>query len=78
MAEGIHTSIPLHQRILADPDFLGGSFDTKVLGRFRVWALDVNLSQHAVYGAKAAGGTCPLLCATKRSKTCALDNCFLT
>jgi len=26
--EGIKTSIPLHRRILADPDFAGGKFDT--------------------------------------------------
>jgi acetyl-CoA carboxylase biotin carboxylase subunit len=28
IVEGIHTSIPLHQRILADPDFQAGRFDT--------------------------------------------------
>ena len=32
--EGIHTSIPLHQRILADPDFQAGRFDTKFMDRF--------------------------------------------
>jgi acetyl-CoA carboxylase biotin carboxylase subunit len=36
IVEGIHTSIPLHQRILADPDFVAGNFDThfivKLLG----------------------------------------------
>ncbi|MDA2915062.1 acetyl-CoA carboxylase biotin carboxylase subunit, partial [Acidobacteriia bacterium AH_259_A11_L15] len=26
--EGIHTSIPLYRRILADPDFLAGRYDT--------------------------------------------------
>ena len=26
--EGIKTSIPLHRRILADPDFAAGKFDT--------------------------------------------------
>jgi acetyl-CoA carboxylase, biotin carboxylase subunit len=34
VVEGIHTSIPLHQRILADPDFLGGRFDTNFVRRF--------------------------------------------
>jgi acetyl-CoA carboxylase biotin carboxylase subunit len=28
IVEGIHTSIPLHQRILANPDFQAGRFDT--------------------------------------------------
>jgi len=34
MIEGIKTSIPLHRRILADPDFEGGNFDTDFLDRF--------------------------------------------
>jgi acetyl-CoA carboxylase biotin carboxylase subunit len=34
VVEGIHTSIPLHQRILADPDFLRGTFDTNFVRRF--------------------------------------------
>jgi acetyl-CoA carboxylase biotin carboxylase subunit len=34
IVEGIHTSIPLHQRILADPDFQAGKFDTKFMERF--------------------------------------------
>ena len=34
VVEGIYTSIPLHQRILADPDFLAGSFDTNFVKRF--------------------------------------------
>ena len=32
--QGIHTSIPLHQRIFADPDFRSGDFDTKFMERF--------------------------------------------
>ena len=32
--EGIYTSIPLHQRILADPDFQAGDFSTKFMERF--------------------------------------------
>ncbi|MBI4876044.1 MAG: acetyl-CoA carboxylase biotin carboxylase subunit [Acidobacteria bacterium] len=35
VVEGIHTSIPLHQRILADPDFRAGDLDTRFLERFR-------------------------------------------
>ena len=31
--EGIHTSIPLHQRIMADPDFSLGHFDTHYIER---------------------------------------------
>jgi len=31
--EGIHTSIPLHRRILADPDFQAGRLDTTFIGR---------------------------------------------
>jgi acetyl-CoA carboxylase biotin carboxylase subunit len=34
IVEGIHTSIPLHQRIMNDPDFLAGRFDTKFMERF--------------------------------------------
>jgi acetyl-CoA carboxylase biotin carboxylase subunit len=32
--EGIYTSIPLQQRILADPDFRAGRFDTNFIKRF--------------------------------------------
>jgi acetyl-CoA carboxylase biotin carboxylase subunit len=31
--EGIHTSIPLHQRILEHPDFLAGRLDTNFISR---------------------------------------------
>jgi acetyl-CoA carboxylase biotin carboxylase subunit len=31
--EGIHTTIPLHKRILAHPDFRSGNFDTKFMER---------------------------------------------
>jgi acetyl-CoA carboxylase, biotin carboxylase subunit len=34
IVEGIYTSIPMHQRILADPDFQAGSFDTNFIKRF--------------------------------------------
>ena len=32
--QGIHTSIPLHQRIFADAEFRAGNFDTKFMERF--------------------------------------------
>ena len=34
IVEGIYTSIPLHQKILADADFLAGRFDTTFIQRF--------------------------------------------
>jgi len=34
IVEGIHTSIPLHKRILADADFQAGRFDTNFVMRF--------------------------------------------
>jgi len=34
IVEGIHTSIPLHLKILADPDFQAGHFDTNFIKRF--------------------------------------------
>lgn len=36
VVEGIHTTIPMHQRILADPDFQAGSFDTNFIKRLSV------------------------------------------
>jgi acetyl-CoA carboxylase biotin carboxylase subunit len=33
--EGIHTSIPLHERILADPDFIAGNLSTHFLARMK-------------------------------------------
>ncbi|HWR17468.1 MAG TPA: acetyl-CoA carboxylase biotin carboxylase subunit [Terriglobales bacterium] len=33
IVEGIHTSIPLHKRILQHPDFRSGNFDTKFMER---------------------------------------------
>jgi acetyl-CoA carboxylase, biotin carboxylase subunit len=32
--EGIHTSIPLHKRILNEPDFIAGEFDTNFIKRW--------------------------------------------
>lgn len=34
VVEGVHTTIPLHQRIFADEDFRSGNFDTKFMERF--------------------------------------------
>jgi len=34
VVEGIFTSIPLHRRIMADPDFRAGNFDTKFMERY--------------------------------------------
>jgi len=34
IVEGIYTSIPLHQKILADADFQAGHFDTTFIQRF--------------------------------------------
>jgi acetyl-CoA carboxylase biotin carboxylase subunit len=34
VVQGIHTSIPLHQRIFADAEFRSGAFDTKFMERF--------------------------------------------
>lgn len=39
IVEGIHTTIPLQRRIMKDPDFVSGKFDTKFMERF--------LAQHA-------------------------------
>ncbi|MFQ5696117.1 MAG: acetyl-CoA carboxylase biotin carboxylase subunit, partial [Terriglobia bacterium] len=32
--EGIHTSIPLQRKIIADPDFQAGRYDTRFMERF--------------------------------------------
>jgi acetyl-CoA carboxylase biotin carboxylase subunit len=34
VVEGIHTTIPLHKRIMADEDFRAGNIDTKFMERF--------------------------------------------
>ena len=34
VVEGIHTTIPLHQKIICDPDFVAGKLDTHFLNRF--------------------------------------------
>ena len=35
VVEGIYTTIPLHQRIMRDPDFIAGKVDTNFLQRYR-------------------------------------------
>jgi acetyl-CoA carboxylase, biotin carboxylase subunit len=42
MVEGVYTTIPLHRKILADPDFRAGNFDTGFIERF----LKKNGAQH--------------------------------
>lgn len=34
VVEGIHTSIPLHKRIMNEPDFVAGTFDTNFIKRW--------------------------------------------
>jgi acetyl-CoA carboxylase biotin carboxylase subunit len=34
IVEGIETSVPMHQKILADPDFISGNLSTKFMERF--------------------------------------------
>ena len=34
IVEGVSTSIPIHEKIMADPDFRAGNFDTRFLARF--------------------------------------------
>jgi acetyl-CoA carboxylase biotin carboxylase subunit len=40
IVEGIHTTIPLHQRIMKHPDFRSGNFDTKFMERFLAQAAE--------------------------------------
>jgi acetyl-CoA carboxylase, biotin carboxylase subunit len=44
IVEGIYTTIPLHRKIMQDPDFRAGDFDTKFMERF--------LEKHAAKSAK--------------------------
>jgi len=50
IVEGIHTTIPLHRRILADPDFQAGNFDTKFMER-----LLAKLQEERALDAQATG-----------------------
>jgi acetyl-CoA carboxylase biotin carboxylase subunit len=58
MVEGVKTSIPLHRRILADPDFRAGNFDTHFLERWTSSAANGGRSAPASSEAKGskAGG----------------------
>ncbi len=47
IVEGIYTTIPLHRRILADPDFQAGRFDTKYMERFLAKAREESVQQSA-------------------------------
>ena len=52
IVEGIETSVPLHQRILADPDFVAGKLSTRFMERFnRSHDRVVAESQQAAQGA---------------------------
>jgi len=46
VVEGIHTSIPLHKRIMADEDFRAGNFDTKFMERFLAQSNNKGASKH--------------------------------
>ncbi len=35
VVEGIHTTLPLHEQILSDPDFIAGRFDTTFLAKLK-------------------------------------------
>jgi len=48
LIDGIKTNIPLHLRILQEPDFLRGEFATDFLGRFE-------RDTHAAEAVRAAG-----------------------
>ena len=45
IVEGIYTSIPLHQRIMEDPDFQAGKFDTNFMKRYQPGAKAGSVSQ---------------------------------
>jgi acetyl-CoA carboxylase biotin carboxylase subunit len=43
--DGIKTTVPLHRRILSDPDFQAGRFDTRFMERFKSVRGGKSLSQ---------------------------------
>jgi acetyl-CoA carboxylase biotin carboxylase subunit len=52
IVEGIETSVPLHQRILAEPDFVAGNLSTRFMERFNKTRNAVqNVPQPAAQGA---------------------------
>jgi acetyl-CoA carboxylase biotin carboxylase subunit len=52
IVQGIHTTIPLYSKIMADPDFRAGKFDTKYIERF--------LARSKEHAAKSASREEPL------------------
>jgi acetyl-CoA carboxylase biotin carboxylase subunit len=52
IVEGIETSVPLHQRILAEPDFVAGNLSTRFMERFnKTRTKDQDGPQHSAQGA---------------------------
>jgi acetyl-CoA carboxylase biotin carboxylase subunit len=47
VVEGIRTTIPLHLRILNDPDFIAGRLSTAFMDRFQVKAKPTSLAESA-------------------------------
>ncbi len=45
IVEGVHTSIPLHRRILKDPDFIAGRIDTRFVERLLANANDARAQE---------------------------------
>ena len=46
IVEGIETSVPLSQRILAEPDFISGNLSTRFMERFNRTAGDAKNEAH--------------------------------
>lgn len=59
VVEGIHTTIPLHQRILAHPDFLAGKLDTHFLSRLDLNETNSASEPRAEASTSAAAGGSP-------------------
>jgi acetyl-CoA carboxylase biotin carboxylase subunit len=51
--EGIHTSIPLHEQILNDEDFVAGNFDTSYLTRLQQKKTDIVEEPELIHSAAA-------------------------
>jgi acetyl-CoA carboxylase biotin carboxylase subunit len=45
VVEGVYTTIPLHRRIMADPEFRSGNFDTKFMERFLARKAEVEVGK---------------------------------
>jgi acetyl-CoA carboxylase biotin carboxylase subunit len=57
VVEGIETSIPLHKRIVRDPDFLAGNLSTRFMARYLTQPRHTSASASAPVAAAAAGGS---------------------